>query len=57
MRVNCINPGPVRTKMRLAAYPAEVRDGLKGPQDILPAYLYLLGPDSQGATGQSIDAQ
>jgi len=57
MRVNCINPGPVRTKMRLAAYPAEDRDVLKGPEEILPAYLYLLGPDSEGVSGQSLDAQ
>jgi len=57
MRVNCINPGAVRTKMRLAAYPAEDRDVLKGPEDILAAYLYLLGPDSEEITGQSLDAQ
>jgi NAD(P)-dependent dehydrogenase (short-subunit alcohol dehydrogenase family) len=57
MRVNCINPGAVRTKMRLAAYPAEDRDALKGPQDILATYLYLLGPDSESVTGQSLDAQ
>ena len=57
LRVNCINPGPVRTNMRLAAYPAEDRDALKRPEDILAAYVYLLGPDSQGVTGQSIDAQ
>lgn len=57
MRVNCINPGPVRTKMRLAAYPAEDRDILKGPEEILPAYLYLLGPDSESVSGQSLDAQ
>lgn len=57
MRVNCVNPGPVRTNMRLAAYPAEDRDALLPPAQIAPAYLYLLGPDSQGFTGQSIDAQ
>ena len=56
LRVNCINPGPTRTKMRLAAYPAEDRDALRTPEDVLPAYLYLLGPDSQGVTGRSIDA-
>ena len=28
IRVNCINPGPVRTEMRKAAYPAEDRDAL-----------------------------
>jgi len=57
LRSNCINPGPVRTKMRLEAYPAEDRDKLKTADEILPAYLYLLGPDSKDVTGQSIDAQ
>jgi len=57
MRFNCINPGAIPTKLRLAAYPAENRDGLKSALDIMPAYVYLLGPDSQGITGQSINAQ
>ena len=57
LRVNCINPGPVRTKMRHAAYPAEDRDALKRPEDILATYVYLLGPDSKGVTGRSIDVQ
>jgi NAD(P)-dependent dehydrogenase (short-subunit alcohol dehydrogenase family) len=57
LRVNCINPGPIRTKMRLAAYPAEDRDALKRPEDIMATYVYLLGPDSQGVTGQSFDVQ
>ncbi len=57
LRSNCINPGATRTAMRLAAYPAEDRDQLKAPEQILAPYLYLLGPDSRGVTGQSIDAQ
>lgn len=57
LRVNCINPGATRTNMRLAAYPAEDRDTLLTPQQILPPYIYLLGPDSKGVTGESIDAQ
>jgi NAD(P)-dependent dehydrogenase (short-subunit alcohol dehydrogenase family) len=57
LKSNCINPGPVRTKMRLEAYPAEDRDKLPAPGDILAAYVYLLGPDSKGVTGKSIDAQ
>jgi NAD(P)-dependent dehydrogenase (short-subunit alcohol dehydrogenase family) len=57
LRVNCINPGATRTGMRLAAFPAEDRDALKTPEDILPAYIYLLGPDSKGITGESFDAQ
>lgn len=57
LKSNCINPGPVRTKMRLEAYPAEDRDKLPAPEDILAAYVYLLGPDSRGVTGQSFDIQ
>lgn len=57
LRVNCINPGATRTDMRLAAYPAEDRDALKRPEEILAGYVYLLGPDSKGVTGQSFDAQ
>lgn len=57
LRVNCINPGATRTSMRLEAYPAEDRDKLKRPEDILEKYVYLLGPDSRGVTGESIDAQ
>lgn len=57
LRSNCINPGATRTAMRLEAFPAEDRDLLKGPDEVLAPYLYLLGPDSQGVTGQSFDAQ
>jgi NAD(P)-dependent dehydrogenase (short-subunit alcohol dehydrogenase family) len=57
VRVNCINPGRTRTAMRHAAYPAEDPDTLPAPDEILAAYLYLVGPDSRGVTGQSIDAQ
>lgn len=57
LRVNCINPGGTRTNMRLEAFPAEDRDALKRPEDILPTYMYLLGPDSEGVTGESLDAQ
>ncbi|MBT8090609.1 MAG: YciK family oxidoreductase [Gammaproteobacteria bacterium] len=57
LRSNCINPGPTRTKMRLEAYPAEDRNTLKGPEDVLATYIFLLGPDSKGVTGQSFDAQ
>jgi NAD(P)-dependent dehydrogenase (short-subunit alcohol dehydrogenase family) len=57
LRVNCINPGATRTNMRLAAYPAEDRDAIKTPEEILAAYVYLLGADSKGVTGESFDAQ
>lgn len=57
VRVNSINPGRVRTRMRAAAYPAENPDDLPTPQDIVHAYLYLLGPDSHGVHGKTLDAQ
>jgi NAD(P)-dependent dehydrogenase (short-subunit alcohol dehydrogenase family) len=57
IRVNCVNPGSTRTAMRRAAYPGEDPATLPSPEDIMPAYLYLVGPDSQGVTGQSLDAQ
>lgn len=57
IRVNCLNPGRTRTAMRAAAYPAEDPNTLPPPEDIMAAYLYLMGPDSQGVTGQSLDAQ
>lgn len=57
MRVNCVNPGATRTNMRLEAFPAEDRDTLKRPEDILATYIFLLGPDSSGVTGRSLDAQ
>ena len=57
LRFNCVNPGPVRTKMRRAAYPGEDPETLKTAAEILPVYLYLLGQDSEGVTGQSLDCQ
>ena len=57
IRVNCINPGATATKMRALAYPAEDASNLKRPEDILAAYLYLLGPAGKGVNGQSLNAQ
>lgn len=57
IRVNCINPGATNTAMRRIAYPAENPAVNPFPEQIMATYLYLLGPDSQGVTGQSFDAQ
>lgn len=56
-RVNCVNPGPVRTRLRAAAYPAEDPAGLLPPEAVAAAYLYLLGPDGRGVNGELINAQ
>lgn len=57
IRVNAINPGATRTAMRASAFPAENPETLRRPEDILAAYFYLMGDDSVGIHGQSIDAQ
>jgi NAD(P)-dependent dehydrogenase (short-subunit alcohol dehydrogenase family) len=57
IRINAINPGGTRTTMRAQAFPAENPNELKTAEDIMPTYLYLLGPDSTGVNGQSINAQ
>lgn len=57
IRVNCINPGATNTSMRRSAYPAENPADNPAPADIMATWLYLMGPDSQGVNGQSLDAQ
>jgi len=57
VRVNCINPGGTRTKMRASAFPTEDPEKLKNPADIMPLYLWLMGDDSRRKTGMSFDAQ
>ncbi|MEH6567318.1 MAG: YciK family oxidoreductase [Halopseudomonas sp.] len=57
IRVNSLNPGATRTKMRAKAYPNEPKENNPEPSSIMPAFLYLLGPDSRGTNGQALDAQ
>ncbi len=57
LRVNCINPGGTRTKMRASAFPTEDALKLKTPADIMPLYLWLMGDDSRRKTGMTFDAQ
>ncbi|UWM62375.1 YciK family oxidoreductase [Enterobacter sp. CP102] len=57
LRVNCINPGGTRTKMRASAFPGEDPQKLKTPAEIMPLYLWLMGDDSRRKTGMTFDAQ
>lgn len=57
IRFNTINPGATRTTMRARAYPAENPGTVASPESIMPAYLYLMGNDSNEVNGQQIDAQ
>jgi NAD(P)-dependent dehydrogenase (short-subunit alcohol dehydrogenase family) len=57
IKVNAINPGATRTKMRATAFPAEDKYQVTSPDKIISPYLYLMGDDSGTMNGQSIDAQ
>lgn len=54
VRVNGIDPGKVRTQLRFQAYPAADPSDWAWPETIMTAYLYLMGPDSKGVTGQIV---
>lgn len=57
IRANSVNPGPVRTNMRLQTFPAEDRSLLPGPEDVLGPFLFLLGPDGRNVNGRAFDCQ
>jgi len=57
IRVNSIDPGPTRTRLRALAYPGENPNELKTPSDLMPLYLWLMGPESKGFSGQAVTAE
>ncbi|MET0116299.1 MAG: YciK family oxidoreductase [Sedimenticola sp.] len=57
IRVNSVDPGPTRTKLRAAAYPGENPEVNKTPDKLMPFYLWLMGPDSTGTTGEALTAE
>lgn len=57
VRVNSLNPGPTNTAMRRSAYPGEKPTDNPAPEDIMATYLYLMGDDSTGITGQAFNAR
>jgi NAD(P)-dependent dehydrogenase (short-subunit alcohol dehydrogenase family) len=57
IRVNVLNPGPTRTRMRRQAYPSEDVQALAEPGSIVNPYLWLLGAHARGVTGQSLNCQ
>ncbi|VAW62030.1 Oxidoreductase, short-chain dehydrogenase/reductase family [hydrothermal vent metagenome] len=56
VQVNAINPGAVRTQMRVRAFPGENPDTLPCADDVMPAYLYLMSDDCK-ETGKTVQAQ
>ena len=57
IRVNVLVPGPVDSPLRRRAYPTEDKDKLPKMESLDAVYLYLFGPQSQGVTGQTVDAR
>jgi len=57
IRVNTIDPGPVRTFFRANAFPGEDPKAAPLAETIMSTYLYLMGPDSRGKTGRAFSAQ
>ena len=56
VKVNAINPEPVKTAMRMKAFPGEDPNTLKNPDDIMSTYLYLMSKDCN-KTGQVFHTQ
>jgi NAD(P)-dependent dehydrogenase (short-subunit alcohol dehydrogenase family) len=57
LRVNAVVPGVVNSPQRLRTHPGELKDSLPRPQELMPAYLFLMGPDSRGISGKVIRCQ
>ena len=55
VRVNSLNPGPVRTRMRASAFPAEDPNTLIPPEEAARAWLWLLA--ARDLHGQALEAQ
>jgi hypothetical protein len=55
VRVNALDPGPTRSGVRIRAYPGELPSENPDPALRMPGYLYLLGSDSRGITGQVLE--
>jgi NAD(P)-dependent dehydrogenase (short-subunit alcohol dehydrogenase family) len=57
IRVNSVNPGPMDTGMRHAAYPDEDRSKLRSPEEVTEVFVFLAADESRGVTGQYFEAQ
>lgn len=55
VRVNAVNPGGTRTRMRAMAYPDEDPKTLPAPQEITGLFVYLGSDASKKVTGQSVE--
>jgi NAD(P)-dependent dehydrogenase (short-subunit alcohol dehydrogenase family) len=57
LRINVVVPGKVSSPLRARTHPGETADSRAAPESLLPLYLYLMGPDSRGTSGQVFEAE
>lgn len=57
IRVNSIDPGRVRTRMRALAFPGEDPMTVPAPEDIMNNYLYLMSDESKEINGKIISCK
>ena len=57
LRANALLPGPVASPSRAKTHPGEVAASQRQPEELMPFYLYLMGPDSRGVTGIVVNCQ
>lgn len=57
IRVNSIDPGKIRTRMRALAYPGEDPMTVPAPEEIMDNYLYLMSADSKEINGKIISCR
>ncbi len=55
LRINLLIPGPVQSPQRVRTHPGEAKTALPPADSLMPAFLYWLGPQSQGQSGQIIE--
>jgi NAD(P)-dependent dehydrogenase (short-subunit alcohol dehydrogenase family) len=56
LRINLVVPGRVDSPCRARTHPGEARTSRASIDSLMPLYLYLMGPDSRGVSGQVFEA-
>ncbi|HEY3328109.1 MAG TPA: YciK family oxidoreductase [Novimethylophilus sp.] len=56
LRFNTVIPGAVQSPQRRKSHPGEMPQQLPGAEAIMPLYLYLMGHDSAGVSGEVFEA-
>lgn len=57
LRVNAVVPGPVASPARAFTHPGASPATLPSAEALMPVYLWLIGPDSRGVSGRTVDCQ